>query len=258
MVWKSHQAVTAVTVFAVTRNIPATIIATIASVFPDWIEFRIPFVRWESFHRTYCHFWAFYLFPLIALYVFMGSFGIPLFGSGSEFSKAIFMLKAEIGGVKNFYLAKDFIPVVCNIGFWFLIGCLMHIAEDAICGRIPITSPTQRAHLIRFFYTGGLGEVAFVGIYCLFVGLFIFKGVGHVSAESFQPTRIVQSVSQGSANVPKENVGEKGSVEHVSLQNGGGMSQRGGMTVEEERFAKVLDAKAVKAVLIGFMNSIMR
>ena len=85
--------------------------------------------------------------------------------------------------------------------------------------------------------------MAFVGIYCLFVGLFIFKGVGHVSAESFQPTRIVQSLSQGSADMPKEKVGERG------------MSQSGRMTAEEERFAKVLDAKTVKAVLSGFLNS---
>lgn len=243
MVWKSHQAVTAVTVYAVTRNIPATIIATMASVFPDWIEFRIPFVNWESFHRTYCHFWAFYAIPLIALYLFMGVVGIHLFGSGAEFSRSIFSLKVELGGSQPFYMAKDFLPIVCNVGFWFLIGCLMHIVEDSICGRIPITSPTQRAHLVRFFYTGGIGEVAFVGIYCLFVGLFIFKGVGHVSAESFQPTRIVQSLSQGSADMPKEKVGERG------------MSQSGGMTAEEERFAKVLDAKTVKAVLSGFLNS---
>ena len=255
MVWKSHQAVTAVTVYAVTRNIPATIIATMASVFPDWIEFHIPFINWESFHRTYCHFWAFYAIPLIALYLFMGAVGIPLFGSGAEFSKSIFSLKVELSGSQPFYMAKDFPPIVCNVGFWFLIGCLMHIAEDAICGRIPITHPTQRAHLIRFFYTGGLGEAMFVGIYCLFVGIFIFKGVGHVSAESFQPTRVVQSLSQGSADMPKDKVGEKASVEHVSLRAGDGVSQSGGMTAEEERFAKVLDAKVVKAVLSGFLNS---
>ena len=256
MVWKSHQAVTAVTVFAVTRNIPATIIATIASVFPDWIEFRIPFVRWESFHRTYCHFWAFYLFPLIALYVFMGFFGIHLFDSGSEFSKAIFMLKAEIGAVKNFYLAKDFIPVVCNIGFWFLIGCLMHIAEDAICGRIPITRPTQRAHLIRFFYTGGLGEAAFVAIYCIFFGLFIFKGVGYVPSERFQPSTVVQSVVN--LDKPTETVAEKTQPQQVALDNGEVVPVEGKMSPEEERFAKNLDAKAVKAVLSNFTSSVLR
>lgn len=255
MVWKSHQAVTAITVYAVTRNIPATIIATMASVFPDWIEFRIPFVNWQSFHRTYCHFWAFYAIPLIALYLFMGTVGIPLFDSGAEFSRSIFLLKVELSGSQPFYMAKEFLPIVCNVGLWFLIGCLMHIAEDAICGRIPIIRPTQRAHLIRFFYTGGLGEATFVGIYCLFVGLFIFKGVGHVSAESFQPTRVVQSLSQSSADMPKDKVGEKASVEHVSLRDGDGVSQSGGMTAEEECFTKVLDAKAVKAVLSGFLNS---
>jgi len=57
------------------------------------------------------------------------------------------------------------------------------------------------------------------------------------------------------SDMPKEKVGENGSVEHVSLRDGDGVSQSGGMTAEEERFAKVLDAKVVKAVLSGFLNS---
>ena len=195
MLWKSHQVVTAVTVYAATRNVPATVITTAASVFPDWIEFYVPFTRWESIHRTYSHFWMFYFFSLVFLYHVMNASGIPIFTSVGEYISALKIFKSEVGGDAPFYMVASFFPLFCNIGFWFLIGCLMHIAEDAICGRIPILRPTQRAHIVRIFYTGGISEGIFVGLYTLILGLFILKSSGPpVVFEQFSPSAIVQKV----------------------------------------------------------------
>ena len=96
MLWKSHQVVTAVTVYAATRNVPATVITTAASVFPDWIEFYVPFTRWESIHRTYSHFWMFYFFPLVFLYHVMNASGIPIFTSVGEYISALNPRSVEI------------------------------------------------------------------------------------------------------------------------------------------------------------------
>ena len=106
----------------------------------------------------------------------------------------------------------------------------MHIAEDAICGRIPILRPTQRAHIVRIFYTGGISEGIFVGLYTLILGLFILKSSGPpVVFEQFSPTSIIQKV--GDSAEPND---------------------------VDSAFVDKINAKAVRAVAWNIIHSTLR
>ena len=125
MIWKSHVIVTFVTVYAITHNPVASVCAMLGSTFPD----RIEFLSWKKTHRTFSHWFVFYL-PVLFLY----KQGISM------------------------YL------------FWFFIGALLHIVEDALCGKIPVFSPRKRIQVIpRLFYTGSVNEFLFVIVYCIFM-----------------------------------------------------------------------------------------
>ena len=50
---------------------------------------------------------------------------------------------------------------------WLLLGALCHIAEDAVCGKVPALFPTQKIG-IRLFTVGSLREYLFV-LFCLVV-----------------------------------------------------------------------------------------
>ena len=54
--------------------------------------------------------------------------------------------------------------------FWFFVGALLHILEDAVCGKIPFFSPRKRIWVLpRLFYTGSAGEYTFVVLYSVLV-----------------------------------------------------------------------------------------
>lgn len=48
-----------------------------------------------------------------------------------------------------------------NYTFWFLVGCLCHIAEDLLTGYVPILSPTDERKIHIFFYPGSPNEYIF-------------------------------------------------------------------------------------------------
>ena len=51
--------------------------------------------------------------------------------------------------------------VFFSILTWIFIGALCHIAEDAVCGKVPLLYPTQKIG-IRLFTVGSLREYLFV------------------------------------------------------------------------------------------------
>ena len=44
---------------------------------------------------------------------------------------------------------------------WMLLGALMHIAEDAVCGKVPFLLPSQKIG-VRLFTVGSFREYLFV------------------------------------------------------------------------------------------------
>lgn len=158
MKWKSHQAVTAATVYAATGDVLAAVLSMQGSVWPDAIEMVFPFLR----HRALSHWWPVYVLPMTLCYFLvlskLGFFPDP-------FPAAKFILS---GGF-------SFPLVLGELFFWSLLGALLHIPEDTLCGYIPITRPDQRWKCCHLFYVGSPKETTFVMAYVVLVltgGLF--------------------------------------------------------------------------------------
>ena len=149
MMWLSHRVVTASAVLVATHNLWFVVAATAGSTFPDKVEQWLP-GDWRRHHRRASHWWPLYLVPFLACN------GI-LFASRGE----------------SCFRTDRFFDVFVLLS-WFIIGCLMHILEDSVCGKIPVWRPQKRVFLFpRLFYTGSVGENVFVLFFLLF-SVFLF------------------------------------------------------------------------------------
>jgi len=140
MTWVSHSVVTFATVFAVTNNVHAAGSAMLGSTFPDRIEGPL----WQFWHRSYSHWFVLYVAVLAFLWT-----PEMLSVNGAH------LLPGGIGQTTRAFF------------FWFFVGALLHIPEDAVCGNVPVLYPTKRvAVLPRLFKVGSVGEFLFVIGYC--------------------------------------------------------------------------------------------
>ncbi|QJA06837.1 metal-dependent hydrolase [Thermosulfurimonas marina] len=134
MTWRAHKTITFSAVYLITHSFPAALIAALSSVFPDFIEFvwwcgRVP----RYAHRKGSHWFVPYL--AAALLAFYGLKTAPAFPAWVAF------------GV-----------------LWFAVGCLAHIVEDALTGRVPLLSPRRRSFGLRFFRTGSTPETILTAV----------------------------------------------------------------------------------------------
>ena len=139
MTWVSHIGLTGTIAYAVTADPLLTAAAALGAVLPDKIEgtpARQGWRTWRSRHRGWSH------WPMLYL---------ALIGALAQ-AKAYF-----------FYDAAFF-----SILTWLFVGALLHIAEDAVCGKVPGIYPAQKIG-IRLFTVGSLREYLFTGICILIV-----------------------------------------------------------------------------------------
>ena len=151
MTWVSHRLLTGTVVAIATHNIGAVIASVVGSVFPDRIE-QWFLGSWQRHHRKTSHWWILYLLPCVV----------------------ICMMFRKIYGVYPWQWNLHFQPLF--LAFWFFAGCIIHILEDSICGKIPVFDPHKPKYLFpRLFYTGSFGETVFV-ILCVSILLkqFVF------------------------------------------------------------------------------------
>lgn len=138
MKWVSHITLTATIAYAVSADPMCTAAAAVGAVLPDKIEGApgsVGWSTWRSRHRGWSH------WPMLYL--------------------------ALIGGLAHartyFFYDTAFFAVLT----WLLIGALLHIAEDAVCGKVPFLYPTQKVG-IRLFTVGSFREYLFV-LVCIVV-----------------------------------------------------------------------------------------
>ena len=147
MIWKSHRLVTFMGVLAVTENPLAAFFATSGAVFPDYSE--LPFMGLLK-HRTITHWFPIYLIPALVIYFLLYR------------NQGLWM---SIKDIKDAYQLLDGVwflwVALLNYTFWFLVGCLCHIAEDLLTGYVPILGPTDERKLHIFFYPGSPNEYIF-------------------------------------------------------------------------------------------------
>ena len=149
MKWKQHKLVTGVCVFACTGNLIGAIIASAASIFPDAIEYWMP-GAWQEHHRKTSHWFPIYLFPLLFAWSIL------------EAKQGFFSSPAQYISFLAIHSTESMIFVALNFSFWFFVGCLCHLAEDAFCGGIPVFYPTERPKWFpRLFYVGKPSEYIF-------------------------------------------------------------------------------------------------
>ena len=132
MKWVSHTSLTATIAYAITADPLLTAAATLGAVLPDKAEGTPQSVGWSSWrsrHRGWSH------WPMLYL--------------------------ALIGGLMEARISFFYDAVFFSILTWIFIGALCHIAEDAVCGKVPLLYPTQKIG-IRLFTVGSLREYLFV------------------------------------------------------------------------------------------------
>lgn len=146
MKWINHQIVTGFIVCTATDDALFTASSIVGAVIPDRVEGSPPkessaYWKWRKRHRTWSHWPPLYL-ALIA---------------AAQFAK-------------NFY-AEPTIDFALNLLTYALVGALLHIAEDALCGKVPVFTPHGK-HGLKLFKVGTWREYFFAALIiaiCLFV-----------------------------------------------------------------------------------------
>ena len=138
MKWVSHTSLTATIAYAVTADPLCTAAAAVGAVLPDKVEGTpqsVGWHTWRSRHRGWSH------WPMLYL--------------------------ALIGGLHEAQRYFFYDAVFFTVLTWIFIGALCHIAEDAVCGKVPFLYPTQKIGM-RLFTVGSFREYLFV-LVCIVV-----------------------------------------------------------------------------------------
>ena len=133
MKWVNHQIVTGVIVYTATENLLLTAYSMAGAILPDKVEGNPragSYWSWRSRHRGWSHWPLLYCALLgLSLRLGRGDYGV----TGGE---------------------------IAVIGTYFAVGALLHIAEDAVCGKVPLLTPGDK-HGVTLFAVGSFAEYFF-------------------------------------------------------------------------------------------------
>lgn len=162
MTWMSHMVMTGLTMYAATRNPYVSAGVAVFSITPDAVEgpiWNYPF-KWlyRAQHRHLSHWFIIYLImALIAGHGLM-SYGVDLMS----------LPYLDLDGWLRILEEQDehfWTTLIYILGLFVAAGSFFHIAEDAICGKVPSISLDKRVG-IKLFTVGTIKETLFVSIYC--------------------------------------------------------------------------------------------
>ena len=128
MKWVNHEIVTGVIVYGATGDFLATAFSMAGAIFPDKVEGKpgANYWSWRARHRGWSHWPGLY----IAILAIMQ---LGLLPQGADVERGA--------------------TFIC-------IGALLHIAEDAFCGKVPLFLPWQKVG-IKLFTVGSVTEYLF-------------------------------------------------------------------------------------------------
>lgn len=128
MKWVNHEIVSGAAMYAMSHDLVSTGLVMAGSIFPDWIEGRptiFNYRSWQKNHRGISH-WLLMYFVIFAILAVYGEY------QNSPWSQyAIF----------------------------FVFGAILHVLEDAICGKVPFICLKHKMG-IKLFYVGTIQEYA--------------------------------------------------------------------------------------------------
>ncbi len=128
MKWVNHEIVTGVIVYGATGDLLSTAFSMAGAIFPDKVEGRpgTNYWSWRARHRGWSHWPIIY----IAILAIMQLGFLP---QGADVEKGVMFIA---------------------------VGALLHIAEDALCGKVPFLFPWQKVG-IKLFTVGSVTEYLF-------------------------------------------------------------------------------------------------
>ncbi len=145
MKWINHQIVTGFIVCTATDDALFTASAIVGAVLPDRVEGSPPkessaYWKWRKKHRTWSHYPPIYIALIIAAQV-----------------------------AKN-YFPEATLAFALNLLTYAMVGALLHVVEDGLCGKVPIFLPHKKYGL-KLFKVGSWREYFFAALIiaaCLF------------------------------------------------------------------------------------------
>lgn len=154
MKWVSHKMATGAFLYTVTGNLLISALGVLGSTFPDFIEGRPPqqgtpaYNSWRKKHRGLSHWLIPYLTITILGLKYLNSFHITTISANKI-----------IPLIQNWQYNIDII-IVHFLTYW-CTGCVLHILQDSICGRVPLITPYQKIG-VRLFKVGSIWEYLLV------------------------------------------------------------------------------------------------
>ena len=150
MKWLNHEIVTGILVYAFAGgDFASTLAAMAGGLFPDMLEGRPSeheneLRKWRALHRGVSHWFVPYA-----------------------------VIAATMTVQSVFHLSRGTPRRVLSLLGYSALGCLFHITEDSLCGRVPSFDPHTRIGL-RFFTVGSPKEYRFTFSFAalLLVGMF--------------------------------------------------------------------------------------
>ena len=133
MKWVNHEIVTGIIVYAAVQDPLLALYSMAGAILPDKVEGSPrgrDYWSWRSRHRGWSH------WPL--LYGLLLGLQLYILHQGNAASLADML----------------------TIGIYICIGALLHIAEDAVCGKVPLLTPWHKVG-IRLFAVGSVAEYLF-------------------------------------------------------------------------------------------------
>lgn len=132
MKWVNHEIVTGVIVYTATQDLLLACYSMAGSILPDKVEGsprRGNYWKWRKRHRGWSH-WP-------VLYILL-----------------LGLLQKLLDAVPEAFCA------LITIGVYLCIGALLHIAEDAFCGKVPFLTPRKKIG-VKLFTVGSVAEYLF-------------------------------------------------------------------------------------------------
>lgn len=154
MKWHSHKLATGAILYTVTGNLIITGLGVLGSTFPDFIEGKPPkqgtpaYQQWRKHHRQGSHWLLPYLLITFFGFYYLHTFGIVAISWG----KLLDMLT---------HWSSNIDVLLIHFISCFTLGCVLHILEDSICGRVPMLMRSPRLGL-RLFRVGSVWEYLLV------------------------------------------------------------------------------------------------
>jgi len=172
MKWISHKLLTGLMVYSLTNDAVGATISAFGALLPDKIENQ----DYNNFdlkrHRKLSHWFIPYTFLALVLY-------LVIYFKAKEIPDLFEIMKYFFKDFKltwNF-ISTNYVILITTAFFYFLVGCIFHLLEDSISGRIPLLNPKKKVFGVKLIETNSTLEYIFTTIVTIVFFIFIGRKI---------------------------------------------------------------------------------